>query len=515
MKPIIRAFAVSLAFGAGAARPAEFFEPYQPARTVQPMAHRGMAASAPENTAAAIELAIQLGVEWVELDIRLTRDGHHVLFHDETLDAKSDGTGRVAGHTLAEIRSLDAGFWFAPRFAGQRILPLPEALRLCKGRINIYLDCKAIDPERLTREVMDAGMERQTAVYAGPATLGRIREQSAAIPLMAKCASIGQLERLAEGLGVAVIEIDPERAAPELLAAARERGIRTQIKALGAHDTPGHWERFIELGADYIQTDDPAGVQAVYHRRVMRGGRPCMVSAHRGACLERPENTRSAIGKAIQLGCEFVEIDARTGADGRLVIMHDSTALRTAGLDEPVRNLTLSRLRELSAGRWFGKPYEGETVLTLEEVIEQTRGRIRLYVDNKDTDPVQLAEALRRGGVAGTAVIFGGVDELAALREAAPELKLMPPLSRIEQIGAVFNRLEPYAFDAKWDALSPGFIEACHARGVKVFSDAMGGRETLGDYAQAIEWGIDLIQTDNPPMVNRAMEIHAAGRAGK
>jgi glycerophosphoryl diester phosphodiesterase len=152
-----------------------FFEPVRPPRTLQVMAHRGAAGLAPENTARALEASIADTVEWAEVDVRLTRDGHHVLFHDDELGGKTDATGRVRDRTLAEVRSADAGSRFAPRFAGERILTLEEALRLARGRINLYLDCKDVDPALLAREVLAAGMGRQVVVYASPDVLHAVR----------------------------------------------------------------------------------------------------------------------------------------------------------------------------------------------------------------------------------------------------------------------------------------------------------------------------------------------------
>ena len=104
-----------------------------------------------ENTASAIEQAIADGVEWVEVAVRLTKDGHHVVFHDESLDATTDGSGKVRDRTLAEIRALDAGGKVARRFAGRRNLTLEEGLELARGRVNLCLDLKDVDPARLAR----------------------------------------------------------------------------------------------------------------------------------------------------------------------------------------------------------------------------------------------------------------------------------------------------------------------------------------------------------------------------
>jgi glycerophosphoryl diester phosphodiesterase len=90
--------------------------------------HRGAAGRAPENTCASFRLAWELGADMVELDVRLTADGHPVVLHDPTLDRTTSGTGRVAERTLAEIRSLDAGSHFGPAFAGERVPALAEVL---------------------------------------------------------------------------------------------------------------------------------------------------------------------------------------------------------------------------------------------------------------------------------------------------------------------------------------------------------------------------------------------------
>ena len=105
-----------------------FFQPLDPPRAVQVMAHRGMLRQAPENTRPALQRAIEEGIEWAEVDVRLSADGQHVLVHGSAVDGVTDGSGRVADLTLAQLQQLDAGSWFAPRYAGERLLSLRECL---------------------------------------------------------------------------------------------------------------------------------------------------------------------------------------------------------------------------------------------------------------------------------------------------------------------------------------------------------------------------------------------------
>jgi glycerophosphoryl diester phosphodiesterase len=79
-------------------------------------AHRGASAYAPENTLAAFELALRQGADAIELDAKLTRDGHIVVIHDQTVDRTTEGRGRVKDMTLAELRKLDAGSHFDVAF---------------------------------------------------------------------------------------------------------------------------------------------------------------------------------------------------------------------------------------------------------------------------------------------------------------------------------------------------------------------------------------------------------------
>jgi len=92
--------------------------------------HRGAMAYAPENTEASFREAKARGCEWVEFDVRLSRDGVPVLIHDTTLNRTTDGRGRVAAHDYASLAELDTGVWFAPEFKGERILTLARAVAL-------------------------------------------------------------------------------------------------------------------------------------------------------------------------------------------------------------------------------------------------------------------------------------------------------------------------------------------------------------------------------------------------
>ena len=105
-------------------------------------AHRGASKYAPENTMAAFRLAETMGANFIELDVRATRDGRLIALHDETVDRTTNGKGRAGELTFGEIRRLDAGGWFSPAFRGERIPSLEEVLDRFGGGIGLILELK-------------------------------------------------------------------------------------------------------------------------------------------------------------------------------------------------------------------------------------------------------------------------------------------------------------------------------------------------------------------------------------
>lgn len=117
----------------------------------QPMivAHRGSSGTAPENTMTAIRLGVEAGAKLVEIDVQRTADGRLIVFHDAVLGRTTNGSGRVEAHTYEEIAKLDAGSWMDPRFAGERVPLLIEALEYLHGRAYLNIELKRYegDPE--------------------------------------------------------------------------------------------------------------------------------------------------------------------------------------------------------------------------------------------------------------------------------------------------------------------------------------------------------------------------------
>ena len=118
--------------------------------------HRGASREAPANTLAAFVRAADLGADGVELDVHLSRDGHVVVIHDFALDSTTDGHGLVKDLTLVELKRLDAGAWFGPSFAGERIPTLQEVIDTVGRRLllNIELKSRGGDEDDLITAVL-------------------------------------------------------------------------------------------------------------------------------------------------------------------------------------------------------------------------------------------------------------------------------------------------------------------------------------------------------------------------
>lgn len=105
--------------------------------------HRGVAGKFPENTRVSIQAAIDLGLNWVEVDVQPTKDNVLVVCHDHTVNRCSNGKGRVDQMTLSELKTLDFGRWFSDEFANESIMTLSELLELAaENDLNLNIEVK-------------------------------------------------------------------------------------------------------------------------------------------------------------------------------------------------------------------------------------------------------------------------------------------------------------------------------------------------------------------------------------
>jgi len=226
--------------------------------TVGITAHRGSSLSAPENSLSALRAAIEDGADIAEIDVQETADGAIVVIHDSDLRRIAGDSRGIWEVSSAELATLDAGSWFGPSFANERIPTLEQAISLVRGsmRLNIELKFNGHDKRLAERVVEIVGREgfAEEAVITSLdyRALQDVRALTTTIPVGFIVAStVSRITRL----DVDLIAIDRRRATPAFIRATHRAG--KEVHVWTVNDRTG-MQRFIELGVDNIMTDDPA-----------------------------------------------------------------------------------------------------------------------------------------------------------------------------------------------------------------------------------------------------------------
>jgi glycerophosphoryl diester phosphodiesterase len=231
---------------------------------MQIIAHRGYSSIAPENTLSALRMALDAGAHAVEFDVQETAESIPVVFHDYRLDRTTDGSGRVNLTPLHEVRDLDAGGWFDPRFAGEPVPTLEAALTMLRVREGeIYIELKAgLSPAAIERTVHLLGEVgiggRATLISFDWWALRLVREESpgARIGFLVHTADEfdGAVLRAAE-VGNALVDChfpilldDPRRAG-----FARDAGVELAVYTV---DDPEAAKALLDLGVHRITTNE-------------------------------------------------------------------------------------------------------------------------------------------------------------------------------------------------------------------------------------------------------------------
>ncbi len=222
------------------------------------------------------------------------------------------------------------------------------------------------------------------------------------------------------------------------------------------------------------------------------------VIAHRGAHEGIPENTLAAYARAIELGCDFVEVDFRKVKDGSIVSVHnddvDSYTQDAKGL---VKDFTLAELKAMDIGSRVGPEWKNERVPEMNEVMALCRGKINLYVDLKAAPVEEVAKALRAHELAAHTVWYANAEEYDTLQKVCPECNPMPDTGKNTPVEEVVGRFHPLVISPSFGVLSKEYVDRWHAAGVKLFIDEEGN-DYRACWRQLVEWGVDGIQTDHP-----------------
>jgi glycerophosphoryl diester phosphodiesterase len=233
---------------------------------------------------------------------------------------------------------------------------------------------------------------------------------------------------------------------------------------------------------------------------------PVQVTAHRGHSLAAPENTLSAVRKAIDSGADYAEVDVQQTADGVVVLLHDSDLKRVAGDSRRIAELPYDDVRKLDVGTWFGPAFASERVPTLTEAIDLARGRIKLNIELKFYGPdrrlaAETARLVRDKGFESDCLVTSfALDALQELKQQNPRIRTGLIVGK--SLGDP-SRLDVDALSVRADGLSDETLRAAHRRGQEVHVWTVNDAPRMN---RLIKRGVDNIITDDPDLAIRVRD---------
>jgi glycerophosphoryl diester phosphodiesterase len=244
-----------------------------------------------------------------------------------------------------------------------------------------------------------------------------------------------------------------------------------------------------------------------------------MVSGHRGAGgqigIIAPENILSSVRAAIAVGIEFVETDPRPTKDGVLVNMHDISVDRTTDGTGEVVNMTLAEVQALKIdqGKFVGD-YSCDHVPTIEEVLQEARGKVHVLLDANKTDRVDLLiDAVHKTDTLDWAIFdTSSVDKIDTAIMLEPKIMTMIRVSSLAEFDtqwAHFAAHPPIIVEIHDTGLTAEIAAAVHAKKAHTLTDMFGTDVGAGlanepsFYGSVYDSGIDIGQTDRPDLVLR------------
>jgi len=228
-------------------------------------AHRGDHVIYPENTLVAYKEAIKNEADYVEIDLRTTKDGELVSMHDGSVNRMTNGQGQVKELTLAELEQLNVKSKDTTSTEIYRIPTFKQILQLCKNKINIYLDFKAADPAVTYQMIKQYGMEKQVLVYINSAPqFSGWRKAAPKMPLML---SLPDSVKTVTGMEDFITKYQPDildgsykQYSSEMVKLAEEKHIPVWPDIQSAGEGPADWDKALAIGLSGLQTDHPAAL---------------------------------------------------------------------------------------------------------------------------------------------------------------------------------------------------------------------------------------------------------------
>ncbi len=218
---------------------------------IETVCHKGANEYAPENTYAAAQLCIDWSMDFVEIDVITSKDGVLYIMHGPTVDETTNGTGRFDELTSAEIDRLDAGSWFASKFAREKVPRLEPFLRWIKRKAKVFLDVKAADHQQLIDLIYDVGLENDCFFWSGSDEWAlKLRELDGNLQLKINASNVEDVIEAHERYRANIVEVGLNNMSQELFDVCRELGIKIMI--YHQEKDPEAFREVIRWGVDMI-----------------------------------------------------------------------------------------------------------------------------------------------------------------------------------------------------------------------------------------------------------------------
>ena len=396
-------------------------------------AHRGDSGRYPQNTMPAFEAAIQIGTDWIELDVWTTRDGKLAVIHDGDTASVAEHKRVIADTDYAELAELDAAY----RFRAARKLDLVScpkgriplldevlALALTQDSTRISVQPKSDCVDAVIKLARKMGALKRIGFNDGSLDkMRRVKELSPDTPVFWDRGQVVDVDRdirITKECGFEAMVLHAQAATAENLTAIAAAGIEPGVWTINAK---ADIARFLDNGAVRLYTDYPGRMIRVLQER--KHGRLVEFVAHRGASHDAPENTLPAIRLAWQRDVDAVEIDIQLTKDGQIVSMHDPNIKRYTGQDRDTVDCTLSELQALDFGAWKDDQWRGTKVATLDEILPLIPADKRMFIEIKCGEAVVpgIISAVKAAGIAPSqaAFIAFNCDVLSETKRRLPE----------------------------------------------------------------------------------------------
>lgn len=268
-----------------------------------------------------------------------------------------------------------------------------------------------------------------------------------------------------------------------------------------------HLERVLKFACLFFVLIGIMGVVEVRSekRGVYENQKKVMVTAHRGASYGAPENTRASIALAIEEQADYAEIDVRLTKDGIPVLMHDQALFRTTGVVNDIDNVTYAELLTYDVGYRYAAEFSGETVPSLQEILERDGRKIKFNIELKDGNSRELAETvvnlIANYGLEEQCVITSdSYEQLEWVKKINDRIRTGYILSLV--YGEIFGYEAADFFSIKSECITEQLVKSAHAKGKEIHAWTVN---KAYEVERMQELGVDNLITDKPAYVRECL----------